>query len=124
MSERKMASQYGIITLANLEAYAGIDYSAINATKYADASVEAKITLAERMVVSKTRVAWSSSTATAGVIFVVTDLSMRLMHNLLKIDGYRRENDMLPTWDPQYDIHLASSIADPVDLIPMQGLDR
>ena len=67
-----MASTYGYITVANLEAYESTNYGNINATLYSDANVEAKITIAERIV---NGLIGTPNTATARAVFVASKTS-------------------------------------------------
>jgi len=117
-----MVSEYEYISLANLEAFTGIDYSAVNATKYSDANVEGKITLAERLV--NAHCGQSFSTVTDAVFSATLELSARIMHNVLHVDGYEPETDAVKVWDVVIDTMLSNSIYSPVDIIPRQGVDR
>jgi hypothetical protein len=117
-----VVSTYGYITLANLEAYTGIDYSAVNATKYSDANVEAIITIAERLV--NAHCMQSFSTATDAVFAATIEVASRLMHNKLHTDGYEPDTDEVKVWDVVIDTMLMNSIYSPIDLIPTQGIDK
>lgn len=119
-----MASTYEYCTLTELEAFAGIDYSSIDGTKYADANVEAKITLAERVVNAKTTPSGGShSTVSDSVKTATIIMSMRIMNNTLIEDGYW-EGTPVQVLDVMVMDLLSSEIYSPIDLIPMQGVDR
>lgn len=83
-----MASTYGYITVAQLEAYTGINYETTFAT-YTDAYVEAQISIAERVVraVSIDPPATATDEIFAGTMI----LSERFMRNVMIIDGYAEE---------------------------------
>jgi hypothetical protein len=117
-----MVSTYGYITLANLEAYTGIDYSAVNATKYSDANVEAIITIAEKLV--NGHCIQSFTTATDAVFSATIEVASRLMHNKLHADGYEPDTDKVKVWDATIDVMLMNSVYSPIDLIPTQGIDK
>jgi len=80
-------STYGYITVANLEAYTGIDYETTSAT-YTDAFVNAQISMAERLVIQMCIVAPGT---TDGSYFATMVLSERLMRNIMVGDGYAAE---------------------------------
>jgi len=83
-----MASEYGYITLAELEVYTGIDYEATYAT-YTNAFVNAQITLAEKAV--RSMCATPPATATDSVEAATMILSERFMRNVMVVDGYAEE---------------------------------
>lgn len=82
-----MASVYGYITVAELEAYTGINYEATKAT-YTDAFVEAQISQAERAV---NTLCIEAPGATDAAIFTTLVLSERFMRNVMFIDGHATE---------------------------------
>lgn len=94
-----MVSTYGVITVANLEAYAGTDYSALY-SGYSDTVIEANISSAERSVLS-----YCGSTALTtepAVIDAVSEIAMRKMYNLMihdSISGYADKKPFLPIFD-------------------------
>ena len=118
-----MASTYGYITVANLEAFTGINYETTNA-KYTDAFVEAQISLAERCVRSMCIEAPSSTSD--GVISATLILSERFMRNVMVIDGYGTEAPQPITafFDYLINLILKADKYNPVDTIPMSGADR
>ena len=83
-----MASEYGYITLAALEAYTGIDYEATFAT-YIDAFVDAQISIAERVV--RGMCVNPPATATDPIYAATMILSERFMRNVMVTDGYADE---------------------------------
>lgn len=83
-----MASTYGYITVAELEAYTGIDYETTFAT-YTDAFVEANISIAERIVRSMS--VNPPDTATDEIYAATMILSERFMRNVMVTDGYAVE---------------------------------
>lgn len=82
-----MASAYGYITVADLEAYTGINYESTSGV-YTDAFVEAQISQAERAVNTECIVAPG---ATDAAIFTTLVLSERFMRNVMFIDGLASE---------------------------------
>ena len=83
-----MASTYGYITIANLEAYTGINYETTFAT-YIDAFVDAQISIAERIVRSMS--IDPPATATDEIYAATMILSERFMRNVMITDGYADE---------------------------------
>lgn len=80
-----MVSVYGYITLANLEAYATVDYSGL-APAYSDAQVEASISFSERLINSY-MLATYTGTIPDGIIAATLELSYRIMYNRMVDDG-------------------------------------
>jgi hypothetical protein len=96
-----MASIYGVITVANLELFAGIDYSALY-SGYIDTVIEANISQAERIVLSYC----GNMTIVTNpiVIAAVTEYSKRLMYNLMihdTITGYSDKKPIYPILDSE-----------------------
>lgn len=83
-----MVSVYGYITIAELEAYTGINYETTYAT-YTDAFVDAQITLAERAV--RSMCVNPPSAGTDSVIAATMILSERFMRNAMVTDGFAEE---------------------------------
>ena len=83
-----MASDYGYITVALLEAYTGINYETTFAT-YTDAFVLAQISIAERVVRSIS--IDPPTTATDEIYAATMILSERFMRNVMVADGYAVE---------------------------------
>lgn len=72
-----MVSVYGYITVANLEAFAIEDYSAIDA-RYTDAAIEAQITQAERDINTFCHQTFTGTIPDA-IVGVCLELAMRMM---------------------------------------------
>ena len=83
-----MVTVYEYITVAELEAYTGIDYEATFAT-YTDTFVEANITIAERAV--RSMCVDPPTTATDAIIAATMIISERFMRNVMVVDGYAEE---------------------------------
>lgn len=117
-----MASEYGYITVANLEAYTGIDYETTNAA-YTDAFVLATITLAERLINGMCVVAPG---ATDGVIAATLILSERLMRNTMVVDGHAvvEPQDIKSFMDALIVVALKGDKYNPIDIFPMSGAER
>ena len=81
-------SDYGYLTIVNLEKYTGIDYETTNAL-YDDDFVNAHISLAERTV--RSMCATPPTTATDSIEAATKILSERLMRNAMVTDGYAEE---------------------------------
>jgi len=86
-----MASVYGYITLANLEAKSKIDYSTVDATAFTDANVEATITLAERMINTYLGVS-TGQTVTDSIITATTLIAERMAWDEMATLGYQEED--------------------------------
>lgn len=83
-----MGSTYGYITIAELEAYTGIDYETTSAV-YTDAFVEAQISLAERAV--RSMCVDPPTIATDSIEAATMILSERFMRNVMVTDGFAPE---------------------------------
>lgn len=83
-----MASEYGYITVALLEAYTGINYETTSAV-YTDAFVLANISIAERIVRSMS--VDPPATATDEIYAATMILSERFMRNVMLTDGFGAE---------------------------------
>jgi hypothetical protein len=105
-----MTSTYKYITVAQLEAYTGRDYSAINAS-YTDTIIEAWITQAER-IVNKLKGTTYSVTIPDDVVTATLEISMRIAHNRLLMDGhfFNQDAQRLPLVDD--DIFLLAANSD------------
>jgi hypothetical protein len=82
-----MASTYGYITVANLEAYESTDYGNISTTLYSDANVEAKITIAERIVNGLIGTTYTG-TIPDRIVAATTIIAAQLMRNTLIRNGH------------------------------------
>lgn len=117
------ASVYGFISVSDLESFAGLDYSAINA-KYIDTVIEANITAAEEVVRS---ICGNSPTiATDGISVATKIMARRLMHNLLVIDQEVEPtaSPIIAFFDRLIDVVLVRDVYSPAGNIPMSGIDR
>ena len=116
-----MASLYGYITVADLEAYHVVTYDAVDAL-YTDAVVEAKITQSEKFIRGITDV----TTATDGTKSLVLEYSKYLM-NLQFLEDHPetlREKPTLEVFNYMLSLLHPREQYTPVDSIPMQGADR
>ena len=82
-----MASVYGYITVANLEAYESTDYGNVDATLYSDANVEAKISIAERIVNGLIGTTYTG-TIPDRIVAATTIIAAQIMRNSLVQSGY------------------------------------
>jgi len=115
-------SEYGYITVANLEAYTGINYETTSAT-YTDAFVAAQISVAERFV---NAMCISAPGKTDGVIAATYILSERFMRNIMFVDGFAPavEQSIKAFFDYLINVILKGSKYSPVDIVDMSGADR
>jgi len=86
-----MVSQYGYITVQDLEDYAIYDYSARD-KRYTKIVIEAQISQAERLVNDYKRQSYSG-TIPDDVKTATLYISKKLMNNILIEDGYGREGE-------------------------------
>lgn len=94
-----MVSAYGVITITNLEAVAGVDYSALY-SGYSDTVLEAQISQAERLVLSY--IGNLSLTTNPLVVYAVGEVAKRMMYNMMihdAIAGYSEKKPFLPVFD-------------------------
>jgi len=94
-----MVSSYQVITVANLKAIAGVDYSALY-SGYSDTVIEANISQAERLVLSY--VGSTTIITNVAVVYAVGELARRMMFNLMihdSIAGYSEKKPFLPLFD-------------------------
>ena len=116
-----MASLYGYITVANLEASTGINYETTDAG-YTDAYVEAQISIAERIVNS---LCVSTPTSTTDGVYTATIiLSERLMRNIMIMDNHAEPmSQEIKSFFDQILTLLLSDKYSPVDSIAMNAID-
>jgi hypothetical protein len=96
-----MASKYGVITYAELEAYASEDYSKIMEDLgeldeiTVEIQVEAKITAAEELCGSYTGINLSdfSGTFPDGLTFSVKDISKRMLYTWMRENGMELDKE-------------------------------
>lgn len=117
-----MASEYGYITVAELETYTGIDYETTKAT-YTDAFVIERITMAERVVNS---MCIQAPGATDGAIVATLILSERFMRLQMIIDALATEmkDSVKAFFDYLIEVVLKGDKYSPVSIIPMSGAER
>ena len=82
-----MASVYAYATLAKVENYTGIDYSAVDSVRLSDTHVEKKITMAERMINAYLGVS-TAQTVTDSIIVCTIILAAKTLHDVLIELGY------------------------------------
>jgi len=118
-----MASEYGYITVANLENKSGIDYSVRDAA-YTDTIIEMNISTAERFV--RTQLTDIPATATDGMVAATLLMSERFMHILMVKDGYVEPElkAIINFFDYTIRLMLNKDEYQPCGPIPMQGIDR
>ena len=87
-------SVYTYCTGDELEAYTSIDYSAISATRYSEALVMAKVTLAERMVNGYLGVT-TGQTVTDGIKMATITIAAKLLRISTSYLGYHDETPEL-----------------------------
>jgi len=87
-----MVSEYEYITVAELETYTGIDYSALLAT-FTNGVIEAQISNAERICNGIKRGSYTSTTVPDDVEAATYLMSQRLMRNLIIEFGYGNEGE-------------------------------
>ena len=118
-----MASDYGFITVSELEIYSGLDYSAINA-KFTDTIIEGQITAAEEFV--RAICGNEPTVATDGIKVSTKIMAKRLMHNLLVVDEEVKTETapIVAFFDRMIDVALARDVYSPAGRVPMSGIDR
>lgn len=98
----KIASKYGIITIANLQEYSNRTYSSYadkgGTREYSDANIEAKISHWERLVCARTKQTYDSSSAPDEVVAAVTECAALDMENVLIKDKWV-QGDMVDVMD-------------------------
>lgn len=102
------ASEYGYITVAQLEAHTGVDYSVLDAT-FTDGVIEAQISLAERIANDIKR--QSYSTAPDDVVAATYLMAKRLMNNLMIEFGYGSEEDQIVQVLDEMVVHILSGLS-------------
>ena len=119
-------SEYSYATVAQLEAFTGIDYSVLHATNFTDVKIEAKITMAERMVNAFLGV-HGAVTITDGVIMATIIIAAKILHNnVVKLGLFDKEEDQTEMIDMSIPAILRLFLRPDVgvDAIPMSGADR
>jgi hypothetical protein len=119
-------SDYGYITGDELEAYSGIDYSAVHATKFSEALVMGKVTIAEKMINAYLGVD-GAQTITDGIEACTLIISAKILHqNLIGIGFHDKDEHKLELVDMSISAILRMFLRTDVgvDAIPMSGADR
>ena len=119
-----MASVYGYATLANVEAFTGIDYSTVDSTAFSDANVEYTISIAEYMINAHMG-ATGAQTITDGVTITTVMIAALLMDNKMQHLGYHGEEghikELIGMDIHQILTHFLGDVNVGVDAIPMSG---
>ena len=121
-----MVSTYGYAALADIENFTGIDYSAINATKFTQVTIDAKISIAEKMVNGYLGVS-SDQTTTDGIFTATVVITAKILHNnLIELGVHGKEEHTLEIIDMSIPAILRMFLGYDagVDAIPMSGADR
>jgi len=123
-----MVSEYGYITLANLELFTGLDYSAIDGTIFADANVDKVITLAEKMVNGYGGFT-GDQTSTDGIESATIYIAALILETQLFRLGYLTEENKTPLLTGLSILQILRMFLDNdssigVDAIPMSGANN
>ena len=94
-----MVSEHEYAALADVENFTGIDYSAINATKFTQTTIDAKITIAEYMV-NGYLVTSADQTTTDGIKAATIIITAKILHNnLIELGVHDKEEHTLEIID-------------------------
>lgn len=118
-------SEYSYATVANIEAFTGIDYSTKHATKFTDVLIEAKITIAEKMINSYLGKD-GALTITDGIEACTIIIAAKILHNsLIEIGIHDKEEHSLEIIEMSIGSILRMFLGYDagVDAIPMSGAD-
>jgi len=88
-----VASTYEYITVATLEAYESTNYGNIDSTLYSDANVEAKISLAERVVNGLVGTSYTG-TIPDRIVAATTIIAAQLMRQSLINNNYLEKSSV------------------------------
>ena len=121
-----MASTYAYATLADIENFTGIDYSAVDSTAFSDVRVDATITMAERMVNAYLGITdKTADTTTDAMIMATIIITAKLMNEKMINLGYALEEETTNEFIKMtYNSILRNFLyqnEDCVDNIPMNG---
>ncbi len=124
-----MVSEYGYTDLATVEAYTGIDYSAIDSTAFTAVLIDAKISIAEKMVNGHNGVNGAISTITDGIKVATTVIAAILLDEALNVLGYHGEDERRIVASIGMNIHqvleeFCCNTEVGVDAIPMNGANN
>jgi hypothetical protein len=89
-----MASEYGYCTVANLESFAAIDYSAVKAA-YTDTVIESWISQAEVLVNQATGSTYTGTIPT-NIKYGTMAIAKRVANNQMADDGMMVNNQLIP----------------------------
>lgn len=92
-----MASEYGYATITTVENRSGMDYSAIGLS---DEQIEAQISQAERLVNIYCGQSFSG-TIPDGVVYVVLEIAVKKLWNLLLENGYAKGEKYVDFFDQE-----------------------
>lgn len=124
------ASLYAYTTLADVEAFTGIDYSGVDSVAFSDTNVNKTIAIAERMVNAFLGITDSTaaSTITDGITMATIILSAKWMRNKMNELGYGteglkpNENDLVNMNERAIlAFFLSNDESTGIDNIPMNG---
>lgn len=119
-------SVFGYATLANVEAFTGIDYSVVDATAFSDSNVEYKISMAEYMINAHYGTS-TAQTVTNGITMATIMITAILLDENMRHLGYHEEAEHSIGDVLGMDIHmiithyLVETEDGFVDSIPMSG---
>ncbi len=123
-----MASDYEYTTLAAVEEFTAIDYSAVDSTAFTAVNIDAKISIAEKMInahMGKT----GAQTVTDGIEICTILITAILLDENMNVLGYHREDEVATKDSLGMNIHqiLDHFLKDTnvgVDAIPMSGANN
>jgi len=122
-----MASEYGYTTVAAVEGFTGLDYSVIHAG-FINSAIEAKITVAEKMVNAHMGVNGAQSDITDGIEVATIMITAMLLDENLNVLGYHAETEKATKDLLGMDIHqvLEHFTHDGIGIhsVPMSGADE
>ena len=119
-------SVYGYITGDELEAFTGVDYQTVDATKFDEAAVMARVTIAERLIHGYLGVS-TAQTITDGIKSATMVIAAKFMRLALLEFGLRsdQENTVdLLEMSTMTILRTFLGYDAGVDAIPMSGADR
>ena len=121
-------SEYSYATVAEIEAYTGIDYSAVNATLFTDILIESRITIAERIINGYLGVS-AAQTVTDGIKVTTILVTAKILAGSMAEMGYHTENrytqELIDLSLPRIlKMFLDSDQSIGVDMVPMSGADN
>ncbi len=123
-----MVSEYEYTTLAAVEAFTAIDYSAVDSTAFTAVNIDAKITIAEKMINAHLGVT-GAQTVTDGIETATILIAAILLDENMNVLGYHREDEIATKDTLGMNVHqiLEHFLKDTgvgVDAIPMSGANN